>query len=578
MKEFFKKAAFALFGIALALGVSATPALAAEPTTSVGIDNIAWTADNADVASAYRLVKYTDSGNSYEFVDTGFKTYIESRSDFTAGSTAIDYLSGLTNEKLASLMTSYLTNSPSLPDVFATATAQSGNTATLKDLAPGYYVILVESNNGYSYSPMVVFVRYDGSTTATAYATADGTIDGNTSQLTGNIQAKRADAINMELKVLRSNSKTWHDTKTVQPGETATFRIEVTGPNYKDTSLDPNAILHDDLINLQVASADDIVLYSDASLTTQITGGLSDVTVGTYDSSSNKQSITAKINWEKVREVAGTAETGTVYIGYKATVMQKAATSGDATNKAYIEYRTSAVAGQTANTLTDVNTLYSFAFDLKKVNQDGSALTEAKFQVYVKDSNDSGNDTLAHFVETSDGYVITETTTGTLDTVEAKFGAEKNELKIYGLDPFKYYYFEEVTTPAGYAAPTSRFKLDLSSKMDTDANADNASGEHTGDLNAAWTTTEAGYSLDKVKSNLDVTHSKFYAADSNDDSLVNIDSEVASGKTLTVVLKNATTAALPTTGGMGTVIFTVVGVVLMASAAGVFIVRRRNQN
>ena len=51
-----------------------------------------------------------------------------------------------------------------------------------------------------------------------------------------------------------------------------------------------------------------------------------------------------------------------------------------------------------------------------------------------------------------------------------------------------------------------------------------------------------------------------------------------SGKCLTAVLKNSTTSALPTTGGMGTVVFTVVGVALMAGAAGFFVVRRRKQN
>lgn len=576
MKEFFKKAAFALFGIALALGVSATPALAAEPTTSVGIDNIAWTADNADVASAYRLVKYTDSGNSYEFVDAGFKTYIESQSDFTAGSTAIGYLSKCTNAKIASLMTGYLNGTPAtLPEATATANAQSGDTATLTNLAPGYYVILVTSNNGYSYSPMVVFVRYDGTTTADVYGTADGKIDGTTSKLTSNIKAKRSDAITSELKVRRDNNQTWHTTKTVQPGETATFRIEVTGPNYADTSLDPNATLNNELVNLMVSSSDNVALYSDADLTTKIEGGLSSITVSNYDDSSNKQTITAVIDWSKVRTQAGTEATGTVYIGYTATVMEKTATSGDATNSAYIEYRTSAVQSQTAKTTTNTNKLYSFAFDLKKVKADGvTALTGAKFRVYT----DKEKANPVYFTATTDGYVLTQSATGTLTTVEAKFGDSNNELKIYGLDPFKYYYFEEVTTPAGYAAPTSMFKLDLSSKMDTDANAENASGEHTGYLNAAWKTTDEGYTTEKLKDDGDTLHSKFYAVDSNDDALVDVDVEVASNKTLTVVLKNATTAALPTTGGMGTVIFTVVGVVLMASAAGVFIVRRRNQN
>ncbi len=576
MDKFFKRVLIALLGVFLALGVAGTPAQAAEPAVDVKISNIIYTAEKGgDIATAYQLVRYADSGNDYEFADSAFKTYVESQE--LAGQTAIAYLSSLSNSGVASLMTSYLRNVGTPETAYGNpATAVDGNTATLQGLEPGYYLILVTSKNGSSYSPMLVFVRYDGSATAKAYGTADGTIGGQTSELTSDgIQAKRADAITMEKKVLRNNGTGWHDTKTVQAGDEVTFRIAVTYPAYEE-NVDPHASLYDTLTNLKVASADDIALYSDESLTTKIEAGLKDVTVGDYGSN-DTQSISAMINWDNVPEATGA--NGTVYIGYKATVMQRAATSGDASNSAYIRYLTSAALDDSSytQTATDTTTLYSFAFDLKKVKEDGSALTGAQFKVYVKGSDDSGTATPVYFTQLSDGYVVTQAADGAIDTVEAKFGASGNELKIYGLDPFQYYYFEEITTPTGYVSPSGQFKLDLSSKMDTAAGAPNASGEHTGVLNAAWKTTDDGYSLETLKSDQDVTHSKFYAVNSNDDALVNVDSESASGKTLTVVLKNATTAALPTTGGMGTVLFTVVGVVLMAVAAGVFFfVRRRS--
>lgn len=577
MKEFFKKVALAIFGLVLAFGVTATPALAAEPTANVTIKNIAYgESNNPDVAVAYLLVKYTDSGNSYEFVDTAFQNYLADKA--TSGQSALNYLSSLSNSGVATAMTSYMRNWASAPAEYTKASAASGDTATLS-LAPGYYLIDVTSNNGYSYSPMVVFVRYDGANTAVAYGTADGTTSGDTKEGITEIQAKRADAITIEKKVKRNNGTGWHDTKAVQTGDEVTFRVALTYPTYEE-NVDPHATLHDTLTNLKVSDVSAIALYADEDLTTIIPDGLvsDSTTVDTYDDQKNTQSIEALIDWDKVRAAVTTGNK--VYIGYTATVMQQAAITGEACNEAYVTYLTSASSAVTpAQTPTDETNLYSFQFDLKKVKADGAAaLAGAQFKVYTKGTSDSGTETLLNFVKVDDGYVLVSAANdGTTTVLDASFGDSANELKLYGLDPFQYYYVEEVTTPKGYAAPVGKFKLDLSSAMDTDAGDDNASGEHLGRLNGTWKTTDAGYA-DGLKSNADVTHSKFYAVSVNDDGLVSVDQQTVSGKCLTAVLKNSTTSALPTTGGMGTVVFTVVGVALMAGAAGFFVVRRRKQN
>ncbi len=578
MKELFKKAAMALFGLVLAFGVTATPALAAEPTASVTIKNIAYGVSNSpDVAIAYRLVKYTDGGNGYEFVDSAFENYLAGKA--TSGQSALNYLSSLTNSGVATAMTSYMRNWASAPAEYTKVPATSGDTATLS-LAPGYYLIDVTSNNGYSYSPMVVFVRYDGASNAVAYGTTDGTTSGTTEEAVAEIQAKRADAITIEKKVKRNNGTGWRDTKTVQTGDEVTFRVALTYPTYEE-NVDPHATLHDTLTNLKVSDVSAIALYADEDLTTPIPDGFvsASTSVGTYNDQTNTQNIEALIDWDKVRAAVTTGNK--VYIGYTATVMQQAAITGEANNEAYVTYLTSASSDAApTQTPTDETDLYSFQFDLKKVKADGTtALTGAQFKVYTKGTSDSGAETLLNFVKVDDGYVlVSQANDATTSVLDASFGASTNELKLYGLDPFQYYYIEEVTTPAGYAAPAGKFKLDLSSKMDTTTGEDNASGEHAGVLNAAWKTTDDGYSLETLKSNEDATHSKFYAINGNDDALVNVDSESASGKCLTVVLKNSTTSALPTTGGMGTVAFTVVGVALMAGAAGFFVARRRKQN
>ena len=45
----------------------------------------------------------------------------------------------------------------------------------------------------------------------------------------------------------------------------------------------------------------------------------------------------------------------------------------------------------------------------------------------------------------------------------------------------------------------------------------------------------------------------------------------------TLFVKNTKLSQLPSTGGMGTYLFTILGVAVMATAAGLFLVRRRKQ-
>lgn len=51
--------------------------------------------------------------------------------------------------------------------------------------------------------------------------------------------------------------------------------------------------------------------------------------------------------------------------------------------------------------------------------------------------------------------------------------------------------------------------------------------------------------------------------------------DTANVNQLDVTLKNSTTPILPTTGGMGTALFTIGGVALMAAAAAIVILRRK---
>ena len=106
---------------------------------------------------------------------------------------------------------------------------------------------------------------------------------------------------------------------------------------------------------------------------------------------------------------------------------------------------------------------------------------------------------------------------------------------------------EETTVPGGYYAPKGGFKVDLTGERTADAITGLlANGSTMTELNDSDRLLLGGSALDTANVNqLDVT------------------------------LKNSTTPILPTTGGMGTALFTIGGVALMAAAAAIVILRRK---
>ena len=136
---------------------------------------------------------------------------------------------------------------------------------------------------------------------------------------------------------------------------------------------------------------------------------------------------------------------------------------------------------------------------------------------------------------------------GTVAQMDANMGDDKNTLSIRGLDVGSYY-VKETKTPSGYYAPKGIFKLDLTAERDARESLvkDLASGGFT-------ETKEADRALIQKKS-LNAEKNRFEAD-----------------------LLNSSTPVLPTTGGVGTVMFTVIGLLCMGAALWFFLFARRRR-
>ncbi len=550
MKEFFKKVAFALFGVVLAFGVTATPALAdaSQYAKTLELTGLA----SGETVQVYKLMSYGDDYNTYEYDNTttggktSFKAYLEAAAK-AASKSADDYLAGLSGDDLSAFLGTYLYGTETYAKPTATETTVSGTSTTLT-FEPGYYLVSMKTvgEGANVYKPFSVFVKMNGETSAIKAGDGDW---GTTT-----VAMKSTKGPSIEKKVMRANgtdmASTWKGTKTVAVGETVTYRVKLTIPDWQSGTT-PRLELDDALVNQQY-NKNSVALWSeegdgdsDWKPQTRVEDSISEKTIGDY--SKGTQSVSFSIDYSKL--TGGS----TYYITYTTTVMSDitgTSNTGDmkATNTAKVLYSTSDVT--TSSTTESSTTLYTYSAKLTKKDMDNKLLPGSGFTVY----SDEACENAIKFEKVStgdDSWYYRASESG--DITEIQADGEGAYLLIKGLDPYKDYYFKETTTPKGYYAPSKAFKLDLDSQM-TEADAT----EHSGTLSNASAVTALDQTADgKLVSG-------------------NVDNDY--GNQYDIVILNSSTPSLPTTGGMGTVIFTVVGVALMAGAAGVLVVRRRKQN
>lgn len=173
--------------------------------------------------------------------------------------------------------------------------------------------------------------------------------------------------------------------------------------------------------------------------------------------------------------------------------------------------------------------------------------TAIKFRV-VKETNADGKEFDVYYVD-PDGTVeelstIDDTSYGASNTIN---GGGFADLKIFGLCEGDYE-LEETVAPDGYVVPNYRFQISIKDEIGK------SSGVITA-LNLTTTTVEA-----EGQTGGNIVNAGFSIAD----------------QAIWASVTNATGSALPETGGIGTTVFTVAGIILMAGALAFFTSRKRS--
>lgn len=550
MKKTMKKCLTLLLALAMLLAM-AVPAVAEENySREITFTGVA----QGDTVKAYKLGWYDENYNKYIFHD-GFIAFLQLQQPKKLPE---NVLKDTTKEGLTAMIASYvlmdghsLLGSPiiTLPSNPVEKVADANNKVQMT-LEPGYYLLLVSTTttNNRTYMPVTVFVQVKNGDVKVYAAGSE-----ITNELTAVFKHEEGPAINVRVNDDSRDIDEWKETAGGRVGETMDFYMEVSTPAYTDNSFNITKLT----ANCQLAGLN----YVEGSMkattlpkadSDAVEGAIKGTTVGTDGN------LTVELNYSKIRNAA--TGRGLIYLHFKATVAPDAVAESEASATARLEYVFSMEAGKTKTTADSTAAVYNYDFtlfkksnELNNPNDAGSGhrpLAGAGFTLYADEAmNTPVSMVKVDATATTDAYYRPALAgeTGVTELL-ANMGNDNNTLSIRGLDVGSYY-VKETKTPSGYYAPKGGFKLELTAERD------------------------ASESLVKTLSKGSV----FGALKDADRALVRRN-EVNKGlNRFEADLLNSSTPVLPTTGGVGTVMFTVIGLLCMGAALWFFLFARRRR-
>ncbi len=557
MKQTMKKCLTLLLALTL-LFTMAVPAAAATPyDKTITFTDVA----QGDTVKAYKLVGYNATYTEYVFHED-FKNFVDTHYNNTGMATE-QYLSSLDPSHTAALLAGYVNmcqtpgalGGHALPTESATATADASNQVALT-LEPGYYVVLGSTNttNDRTYQLTSVFVQVKNDNVKLIAGGTDITADPT-------MALKHTDGpiISMSVKDDKGAPAAWKGAAAGQVGEVLDFYIHVQLPDYNNDNVFMTKLaLENTLKGLQyVENSAGVYNTEDIAGETPTANAFTVDAVPAYADGS--QTVTFNLIYKNIKGTGGVS----AYLHFKAKVMPEAAAKGEtATAETKLTY-TFSLEPTTSRTTSAVGVkVHTYAFSLAKTSDeaDGATgfkpLTNAGFTLY----SDNAMNTPVSMIRVTDGAeayyrpaTTAEITAGTSIVTEmaADMGTDRNTLLVRGLDA-NTYYLKETKVPSGYYAPKGGFAVQLTGEREAVSEALN------GKLAAA---------------------SSFTATNNTTDGVL-INSSVLNGteqNRLDASLKNSSTPVLPTTGGVGTVMFTVIGLLCMGAALWFFLFARRRR-
>ena len=338
--------------------------------------------------------------------------------------------------------------------------------------------------------------------------------------------------------IVDKNSSTPRDltkaasSENVSIGDTVTYTVRFKTSNYYGAGTNAKEILsytiEDTLPEfLKDVNVTSIIVDDDGNDTTT-----TDRTTVTAQFNEDKKIV---IDWYDEANNQFLYDNGaTITITYTAVVTEKATIDGAGnTNKVTVTWTTKDGEPPVPGKLEEEKTIYTYAIALKKVSDKGVNLPDAVFEFpfYVKSTPDA-NGAYIYAGTTAEAGLTNKITTPADGVIVVK-GVKSDSYEI-----------KEDTAPAGYNKLTAPVTVEA--------------------VKTGKTTTQTTVYLDKDGNKVDESAKVIEVP-------VNIDTIAATA----VVVVNKAGTELPSTGGMGTTIFYVLGAVLVVGAGVLLVTKKR---
>ncbi|MCI8331612.1 MAG: SpaH/EbpB family LPXTG-anchored major pilin [Clostridiales bacterium] len=404
--------------------------------------------------------------------------------------------------------------------------AESG-TATITGLSKGSYIVLIENGNKI-YKPSVANL-----TPVWKEAQADGTEAGWFVDSPIQLRIKDAE-IGIVKTVSDKEDGTFASTVSAGIGDQVYFDIVADVPVYLPNAISKTFVIRDELsAGLTFDKSKEPSVYGVSGTNETLLVKDKDYT---FTTAAGNETLSGKftVTFADYDKVSAYEK---IHLKYSTLVDEKAQTGSNGNkNTVYIDYSNNPYTENSKKTADSEATVYTYGFQLTKTNKTGDLLPGA---VFTLERQVGSAWEKIYFVQDSTG-MYHRVTTGGLDRVESGSGNKLGKINLRGLDAGSYR-LKEVQAPAG------------------------------------------GYVVLKKYVTFEITDNKLASGAEGidgipeDDKGANLTSEDGINGYVGLTVKNSKGFDLPITGGIGTILFTAGGILLVAGAFALLLLANRKK-